>query len=390
MPGNGHTNWKLYWQTFRNVLLGMLEKPMWLLLIVSLGIMSLVYVRPSLWDLPVAVIDQDNSHASRALIRRIDSTAKVEARSYSNLSHARSDMLQRKIFAIIIVPANFEKRLLNGQNVTVPVYGDATNRLANGQIQQDLALAYQELLSEYNGALLLQANFSLEQVKILLQPIKGETIGLFNPGVSYAAIVFPGLLVMLLQHSLLIACVRVSIAVRGVPKGKPPLPVYLGALSALVPIWLFLSVIFFVLWPWVLGYRQDAPIYIVLLLTFPFLLAVLGLGKLVTECLRSVEMIYLTLAFITTPIFYISGTIWPIQSMPDWVKVVSSSLPSTWATKAIAGVNQMGMPIHGVLQDIGMLLLLGVIYMFLGILVGALRNGELREVTQSIKRFFAN
>ncbi|PHM45165.1 hypothetical protein Xmau_01373 [Xenorhabdus mauleonii] len=390
MPGNEQVNWKLYWQTFRNVLLSMLEKPMWLLLIVSLGIMSLVYVRPSLWDLPVAVIDQDNSHASRALIRHIDSTAKVETRSYSNLNNARSDMLQRKIFAIIIIPVNFEKRLINGQNLTVPVYGDATNRLANGQIQQDLALAYQELLSEYNGVLLLKAGFSVEQVKILLQPIKGETIGLFNPGVSYAAIVFPGLLVMLLQHSLLIACVRVSIAVRGAPKGKPPLPVYLGALSALVPIWLFLSVIFFVLWPWVLGYRQDASIHIVLLLTFPFLLAVLGLGKLVTECLRSVEMIYLTLAFITTPIFYISGTIWPIQSMPGWVKVISSSLPSTWATKAIAGVNQMGMPIYSVLQDIGMMLLLGVIYMFLGILMGTLRNGEMREVTQSIKRFFAN
>ncbi|MBI6549338.1 ABC transporter permease [Xenorhabdus sp. VLS] len=387
MLGNGQVNWKLYWQTFRNVFLGMLEKPMWLLLIVSLCVMSLVYVRPSLWDLPVAVIDQDNSHASRALIRHIDSTAKVETQSYNNLGDARRDMLQREIFAIIIVPMGFEKHLLNGQNVTVPVYGDATNRLANGQIQQDLALAYQQLLSEYNGVLLLKAGFSIEQVKILLQPIRGETIGLFNPGVSYAAIVFPGLLVMLLQHSLLIACIRASIAIRGTPKGNPPLPVYLGALSALIPIWLFLSVIFFVLWPWVLGYRQDAPIYLVLLLTFPFLLAVLGLGKLVTECLRSVEMIYLTLAFITTPIFYISGTIWPLQAMPDWVRVVSSALPSTWATKAIAGVNQMGLSLHSVFQDIGMMLLLGVMYMILGIFVGMLRNGEWRDTGQRIKRF---
>ncbi|CDL82843.1 ABC transporter permease [Xenorhabdus szentirmaii] len=385
---NGRVNWTLYWQTFRNVFLGMLEKPLWLLLIISLCIMSLVYVRPSLWDLPVAVIDQDHSHMSWALIRRIDSTAKVEVKGYNNLDNARQDMLLRKIFAIIIVPVDFEKHLLSGINVTVPVYGDATNRLANGQIQQDLALAYQQLLSEFNGALLLKAGFSTEQVKLLLQPIRGETIGLFNPGISYAAIVFPGLLVMLLQHSLLIASIRVSVAIRGTPKGKPPLPVYLGALSALIPIWLFLSVIFFVLWPWVLGYRQDAPIYLLLLLTFPFLLAVLGLGKLVTECLRSVEMIYLTLAFITTPIFYISGTIWPIQAMPDWVRMISSALPSTWATKAIAGINQMGLPLHSVFKDIGMMLLLGVIYMILGILVGMLRNGELRGVTQRIKRFF--
>ncbi|MBD2783135.1 ABC transporter permease [Xenorhabdus sp. DI] len=389
MSGYGKASWALYWQTLRDVFLGMLEKPMWLLLIVSLCVISMVYVHPSLWDLPIAVIDQDNSHASRALIRNIDSTANVETQSYNNLDHARRDLLQRTIFAIIIVPVDFEKRLLNGQNVTVPVYGDATNRLANGQIQKNLSLAYQQLLSEYNGMLLLQSGFSIEQVKILLQPIRGETIGLFNPGVSYPAIVFPGLLVMLLQHSLLISCVRVSISLRETPQGSPPLPVYLGTLSALIPIWLFLSVIFFILWPWILGYRQDAPIYLVLLLTFPFLLTVLGLGKLVTECLRSVEMIYLTLAFITTPVFYISGTIWPPQAMPDWVRVISSALPSTWATKAIAGVNQMGLPLHNVYKDIGMMLLLGVIYMVLGILVGMLRNKEFRYLIQRIKRLFS-
>ncbi|WP_446469982.1 ABC transporter permease [Xenorhabdus stockiae] len=378
-------NWKMYWQTFRTVLLSMLEKPMWLMLIVSLCVMSLVYVKPTLWDLPVAVIDQDNSHMSRALIRHVDATAKVETKNYASLADARTDMLHREIFAIIIIPTDFEKRLLGGKNVTVPVYGDATNRLANGEIQQDLILAYQKLLSEYNTKLLLKSGFSTEQVKVLLQPIKGETVGLFNPGVSYAAIVFPGLLVMLLQHSLLIASVRVSIAIRGTPKGKPPLPVYLGALSALLPIWLFLSVIFFVLWPWILGYRQDAPIYQLLLMTFPFLLAVLGLGKLVTECLRSVEMIYLTLAFITTPVFYISGTTWPIQAMPDWVRVISSALPSTWATKIIAGMNQMNMPLQSMLGDIAMILLLGVVYMILGILVGMLRNGELRELRGFMK-----
>lgn len=390
MVSNGQTNWALYWQTLRGVFLGMLEKPMWLLLMVSLCVMSLVYIRPSVWDLPIAVIDNDHSYASRTLIRNINAMPKVAPKIYNNLDNARRDMLQRTIFAIIIVPVDFEKRLLSGQNVTVPVYGDATNRLANGQIQHDLALAYQQLLSEYNGKLLLQSGFSIEQVKTLLQPIRSETIGLFNPGVSYAAIIFPGLLVMLLQHSLLVACVRVSISLRETPKGNPPLPVYLGTLSALIPIWLFLSVIFFILWPWILGYRQDAPIYLVLLLTFPFLLAVLGLGKLVTECLRSVEMIYLTLAFITTPIFYISGTIWPLQAMPDWVRVISSALPSTWATKAIAGVNQMELPLHNVYKDIGMMLLLGVMYMVLGILIGMLRNKEFSCIIQRIKQFFSS
>ncbi|VEA71462.1 ABC-2 family transporter protein [Serratia rubidaea] len=307
---------KSYWQTFSRVLIGMLERPMWLMLILSLCVMSLVYANRSVWDLPVGVIDQDHSSASRELIRQLDATSKVAIKTYDSLEQAQRDLGWRELFAVIIMPVNLEKKILHGENIVVPVYGDATNRLANGQIQQDVVTAYQQLLSQYNTSLLLRSGFSERQAQIILTPIQGQTLDVFNPGISFAAIVFPGLLVMLLQHSLLIASVRVSIALKSAPSGKPSIPVYLGGLSALLPIWLFLSIVLFVLWPWVLGYRQTANIAEVLLLTFPFLLAVLGLGKLVTECLRSVEMIYLTLAFITTPIFYLSGTIWPLQAMP--------------------------------------------------------------------------
>ncbi|WP_114192416.1 ABC transporter permease [Edaphovirga cremea] len=365
----------------------MLERPMWLMLLVSLCVMSTVYVHRSVWDLPVAVIDQDHSSASRLLIRELDSTAKIAMKSYDNLHDAERDLAWRKLFAVIIMPVDLEKKILSGQDIVIPVYGDATNRLANGQIQQDVVAAYQQLLTQYNTDLLLRSGFTERQAQVLLTPILGQTLDLFNPGISFAAIIFPGLLVMLLQHSLLIACVRVSIALKSSPQGKPSLPVYLGGLSALIPIWLFLSIVLFVLWPWVLGYRQTATIPEILLLTFPFLIAVLGLGKLLTECLRSVEMIYLTLSFITMPVFYISGTIWPLQAMPGWVRAVSSMLPSTWATKAIAGVNQMGLPFNEVGSDIVNMLILGLIYTLLGMGVGLLRDtGRIRRMLRSKRK----
>lgn len=371
---------KSYWATFTKVLMGLLERPMWMMLLVSLCVMSTIYAHRTVWDLPVAVIDQDHSPASRLLIRQLDAGSKVSTRAYDNLDEARLDLGWRKLFAVVVIPTDLEKKLLAGKSVTVPVYGDATNRMSNGQIQQDVMAAYQELLNHYDKQILLRNGFSSSQANVLLTPIIGQTEGLFNPGISFAAIVFPGLLVMLLQHSLMIASVRVSIMLRA--EGKPPLPVYLGGLSALLPIWLFLSIVLFVLWPWVLGYRQTASIPEILLLTFPFLLAVLGLGKLLTECLRSVEMIYLTLSFITMPVFYISGTIWPLQSMPGWVRAVSSMLPSTWATKAIAGVNQMELPWQNTLNDVFILILLGAFYTIVGTLIGRLRDGELRRVVR--------
>lgn len=356
-----------YWATLKKVLSGMLERPMWAMIILALCLMSLVYARGTVWDLPVAVINQDHSPASQLLIRNLNASPKMSIISYQSLAQAKYDLGWRKLFAIIEIPVDFEKKMLAGKTVAIPVYGDATNRLPNGEIQKNIMAAYQQMLSGYQTRILMMNGFSDRQAQVILQPMIGTTSPLFNPGISFAAIIFPGLLAMLLQHSLMIASVRVYLTIGA--NGRPPLPVVLGALSALLPIWLFLSIVLFALWPWILGYRQIASIPEILLVTFPFLLGVLGLSRLLMVCIRRTETVYLTLSFITMPVFYISGTIWPLQAMPAVVRFISHMLPSTWAIKAIAGINQMGLPLIDTLPDIAMMLLLGVFYVSASLLV---------------------
>ena len=366
-----------YRQTFIKVLSGVLQRPMWGMLLISLCVMSLVYANRTVWNLPVAVVDMDHSPASRLFIRDLDATSKIDMINYASLEGARRDLGWRKVFAVIVMPVDLEKKMLAGQSVAIPVFGDATNRLANGQIEQDIIGAYQQMVTHYNSAILMNNGFTRPEAQVLLTPIRAITQPLFNPGISFAAIVFPGLLVMLLQHSLLIASVRVNLTISA--SGQPSLSVILGAYSALIPIWLFLSVVLFGLWPWVLGYRQTASIPEILLLTFPFLLAVISLGNLLTECIRRVEIVYLTLSFITMPVFYISGTIWPVQAMPWGVRFISDLLPSTWAIKAIAGVNQMGLPWKNALPYIMVLLLLCLLFNVLEFLINIFRNRQRRE-----------
>lgn len=376
----------LYWKSFKTLLFRLLDRPLWLLLICSLCLMSLVYMNQTIWDLPVAIVDQDHSQTSRQLIRQLDASSKIDTIIYESSKEAIDDINQRKIFAVITIPTDFENHLLHNRSVTIPAYGDATNRLANGLLQREIMGAYSQILSNYHHQTMRNSGFVDTQIDVILTPIKSETVALFNAGVSFVAITFPGLLVMLIQHSLLIASTRVNITLHTLPQGKPPFPVFLGSLSALLPIWLFLSIVLFVLWPWLLGYRQVASILEVLLMTFPFLLAVLGLSKFLTECLRRIEMIYLTLSFLTTPVFYISGTIWPIDAMPTWVQFVSKLLPSTWATNMIAGVNQMGLSFSNIWFNILMLLVLGCFYAGLGFFIAALREGKIRHYIHQLRK----
>ncbi|KFA58374.1 ABC transporter permease [Gilliamella sp. Choc4-2] len=371
---------KMFWSSFLKIFFLMLMRPIWLLLLLSVSLMSLVYINGTITNLPVAIVDQDHTPTSRGLIRSLETSSKIGTIIYESSLQAYDDINNRKLFAVITIPRDFEKRLLSGEEVTIPAYGDASSRLANGLIQVDIKGIYQQILTQYNTRIMRNSGFSDEQIKIILSPIKAQTEPLYNAGISFAAITFPGLLVMLLQHSFLIASTRINITLNSLPQGRPPKIVILGSLCGLLPIWLFLSIVLFGLWPWVLGYRQLAGIIEILTMTFPLLLGALGLSKLLTECLRRTEMIYLTLAFLTTPVFYLSGTIWPIDAMPHWVQFVTYLLPSTWATNMIAGVNQMGLGLSDNLYNIFMILLLGIIYSALGLFISALREGRARRL----------
>ncbi|MFT0211603.1 ABC transporter permease [Pseudomonas sp. F1_0610] len=358
-----------FWSAFKRVLLMLLDRPLWLMLLVSLLITSTVFIKQGVWDLPVAVVDQDHTRFSRELVRSLDATPKIAMHSYSSLNEAKSDLAARKIFAIVILPKNLYDYALRGEAMTIPIYGDATSRLSSGQIQLDIMQTYAQLINQFNVERLQGAGWSAEQAQVVASPMQGQLVDLFNPGINFAAIVFPGLLVMLVQHTLLIASIRVRITLHNLPTGRPSFKVYLGSVSALLPIWMFLSIVLFVLWPWVLSYRQTAPIWEILVLTLPFLVAVLALGKFLSECLVKIEYMYLTLSLVTTPVFYLSGTIWPLQSMPDWVRFISQLLPSTWATKMIAGVNQMGISIYDIGYDVVMLLVLALFYLALAFVI---------------------
>ena len=73
---------KGYFRGFMMITTRMLEKPLWLMLVFSLCVMSLVYLNHSVWDLPVGVIDQDHSSASRMVIRGLDSSSKIAVKNY--------------------------------------------------------------------------------------------------------------------------------------------------------------------------------------------------------------------------------------------------------------------------------------------------------------------
>lgn len=365
-----------FWEVFRVSLQNMLGKPLWLLMVLSVALTTLPYAHRTMDDLPVAVIDMDHSAASRELIRLLDAAPKIAVRTYSELPTAQRDLAWRELYGIIVVPLEFEKRVLRGEAVTIPIFGDATNRMANGQIQQDIGTTYNELSLRYNRDLLKRSGFSEEQADVLLSPVVGDLSALFNPGTSFAAIVLPGLVTLILQHSLLLSCTRVNLNLRGgTPRSlRQPPSTRFGRYAAQLLIWTVLSMLFYVIWPWMMGYRQTASFFMLMGLVLPFLLAVIAMSEFIAEVLPSEEAVYLTMTFITLPLFYMAGFTWPPQAMPAWVQWLADGIPSTWAIRAVVEMNQMNLPLSAVADRILVLLGMAAAYGLLGTLIYQFRN----------------
>jgi len=89
-------------------------------MVVSILIYAVIYPQPYMSevvrDVPIAVIDQDGSSASRQLRRSVDAADSVAvAAVVGSMAEAEALFYDRKTFGMLVIPPNFEQDLLDGR-----------------------------------------------------------------------------------------------------------------------------------------------------------------------------------------------------------------------------------------------------------------------------------
>ena len=110
--------------TFRAVLA---DRSAFMLIVVS----TILYSYPSAYSgevavrIPVAVVDLDNTGASRSLVHKLSGLQQADLVARLPSPEAADDWLRtRGAGAIVVVPAGFERRILTGGQGTVALYGN--------------------------------------------------------------------------------------------------------------------------------------------------------------------------------------------------------------------------------------------------------------------------
>ena len=152
-------------------------------------------------NLPIGVVDQDNSATSRGLIRNLDAmqSSRVVYR-LANVTEARSAMQEGKVYAYLLIPEGTAAKLLAGRQPEILYYYTMTCMTAGGMASKDLKTIGMLGSAAVGQAMLSAKGASKEQIKAALQPVSIDAHMIANPQGSYnytlTTVFVPGILML--------------------------------------------------------------------------------------------------------------------------------------------------------------------------------------------------
>ena len=90
-------------------------------------------------DMPVGVVDQDNTPTTRAMIRKLDAfqTSHVVAH-YANMNDARQAIQRNEIYAFLLIPKGTTDDLLSSRQPKISFYYSSVTMVAGSLLFRDL------------------------------------------------------------------------------------------------------------------------------------------------------------------------------------------------------------------------------------------------------------
>lgn len=336
-------------------------------------IYSIAYKNNVVRDIPLTVVDFDNTALSRQMIRMLDATKEISVvREVESLHDARQIFWDGNSKGVILIPKGFEKELFRGSQTSVSVYCDAS-----------YFLIYKETLS---GAIQATGTFSAGvEIKRLMangvgeelaiqqrDPMPSRFYNLYNPAGSYGSYVMPGIILIILQQTLLIGIGMIGgagkerrnnqMVKRGLRVRQGMFSVIFGKGLAYFVIYLANIVFTLVYLTHWFGFPDKGSFSDVCILLVPYLFSVIFLGLMISMLFRRREHSIMTLVFVSPIVLFISGLSWPETSIPPLLNQLSHIFPSTTMIPAFLRIRSMGVSIFDVRSELILLVIQMIVY----------------------------
>ncbi len=269
---------------------------------------------------------------------------------------------------VIVFGPEFARRITHSQDASIQILSDGSE-----PNQASVRVAYaQQVVASFQKELQQQIASQKNVAGVLPMNIKVNSRFLFNPQQRSEMNFVPGVLGMIM---LLICCMMTSIAiVREREMGTmeillaSPLPTITIVLAKLMP---YMVISFFNLTTilCVTNFIMDVPM-VGSLSTYVFTSTIyiftsLMIGLFVSTCVNTQLAAMLISLLLIVPTIYLSGMIFPVESMPQVAQVISNVMPTKWFISASRKIMIEGVAFQYVAKEIIILVFEGIVFLLL-------------------------
>jgi ABC-2 type transport system permease protein len=359
---------RLTWDSFKNELKTILkDKGALLILFVAVFTYplaySIAYMNNVVRDIPVTIVDLDNTSTSRQMIRMLDATKEIAvAQKAGSLHEARQLFWDEKSKGIILIPEGFERELLKGFQTSVSVYCDASYFLVYKETLTGAVQSVGTLSAGVEIKRLMASGSGEEQAMQQRDPMPSVFYNLYNPAGSYGSYVMPGLILVILQQTLLIGIGMIGGAGKERRNNRQIRPrikvkrgmfsVVFGKASAYFILYLANLAFTLVYLVKLFGFPNKGSFADICILLVPYLFSVIFLGLTISMIFQRREHSIMTMVFISPVVLFVSGLSWPSSSIPPLLYKLAYVFPSTSMIPAFLRIRTMGVSIDAVRPEL--------------------------------------
>ena len=152
-------------------------------------------------DMPVGIVDLDNTTTTRSLVRRLDAfqSSEVVAR-FPSVAAARRAVQENEIYAFLYIPKGTTDALLSSRRPKISYYYNMSSVMSGSLLMKDMKVI-SNLGSAAVGQATMQAKgYTHDQIMAFIQPIKIDLHQVANPWTNYnlylSTVFVPGVMML--------------------------------------------------------------------------------------------------------------------------------------------------------------------------------------------------
>lgn len=287
-------------------------------------------------DLPVGVADADNTSASRAIIRTLDSFGQTGVRGhYPSVDEARLAMQRGEIYGFLYIPKGLSADVQSRQQPKISFYTNNSYLIAGSLLFKDMKMTGELAAGSAARSVLYAKGATEEGAAAYLQPIVIDTHPLNNPWLNYSVYLcntlVPGILMIMV---FMVTVFSIGVEIKESSSRQwlrtSDNSICMALAGKLLPhtgVFFLMGVFYNVYLYGYLHFPCNSGIMSMIFATFLFVLASQGCGVIMIGLLPTLRL-GLSFASLWGVIsFSISGFSFPVSTMYPPLQVLSNLFP---------------------------------------------------------------